>query len=146
MSELWRIALTAILTIAGGVVIYSLGHLLVVLFVEPIHRLRVLIGEIADSLVFYANVYGNPGMSPTETMNQVSETLRRQASQLSARAYCVPWYGFWGFIKVVPNKTEIQQALAELIGLSNSVHSGNAAQNHKTRRSIEKLLGIRSID
>lgn len=146
MSEVWRIVLTASVTIAGGVIIYAAGRLFVALFVEPIHHLRSLIGEIADSLVFHADVYGNPGTFPMEKMDQVRETLRSQASQLSARAYCLPWYGFWGFIKVVPSKREIQQASQEIIGLSNSVHRGNAAQNVKTRKQIEKLLGIRKAN
>ena len=52
MSDVERIVLTAIATIIGGVIVYFFGHLSVALFVEPIHRLRSFIGEIADSLIF----------------------------------------------------------------------------------------------
>lgn len=95
MSELSSIVLTAALTIAGEVAVYVLGHLFVAIFVDPIHRLRSLIGEIADSLVFYANVYSNPGMAQKDMSDDASETLRRQAGQLKARAYCIPWYFVW---------------------------------------------------
>ena len=114
------------------------------LFVEPIHRLRSLIGEIADSLVFYADIYCNPGYAKKELCDEASETLRRHASQLKARAYSIPWYRLWALMKLVRKKTEIEEASAELIGLSNSVHRGDGVENDERRRRIEELLGIRS--
>jgi hypothetical protein len=48
--------LEAIIAIAVGVIIYFLGRLFVALFVDPILGLRSLIGEIAESLVLFANV------------------------------------------------------------------------------------------
>ena len=146
MSELWRIVLTAIFTIVGGTIVYAGGHFLVALFVEPIHRLRSLIGEIADSLVFYADIYSNPGYCQKEIMDEASETLRRQASQLRARAHSILGYQFWVFIKLVPQTTNIQESSAELIGLSNSVHRSEpnlGIQNYRRREKIEALLGIR---
>jgi len=137
MSELGRIVLAAILTIVGVVFVR--------LFVEPIHHLRSHIGKIADSLVFYANVYCNPGAVRKEMSDEASEALRRQASQLKARAYAVPWYPLWELLKIVRKKTEIEEASAELIGLSNSVHGGpavSAKENSGKRKRVEKLLGI----
>jgi len=147
MSELWKIILTASITIAGGIIVYVLGHFLVTLFVEPIHRLRSFIGEIADSLVFYANVYSNPGYGQKEIMDEASEVLRRQASQLRARIYSIPWYSLWAFMGFVRGKKKIEEASAELIGLSNSVHRSEpnlGIQNYKRREKIEELLGIQS--
>jgi membrane protein YqaA with SNARE-associated domain len=62
MSDLERIVLTAIATIIGGVIVYFFGHLAVTLFVAPIHRLRSLIGEIADSLIFLRMCIVIPGL------------------------------------------------------------------------------------
>lgn len=146
MSEVWRIVLTASITVVGGVAVYTFGHLFVALFVEPIHRLRSLVGEIADSLIFYAPVYGNPGVVRKELADEAGETLRRQASQLRARVYSIPWYSLWAFMGLVREKTEIEEASAELIGLSNSVHGGpgiSVTQNIKMERRIKELLGIR---
>lgn len=145
MSDIERIVLTAIATIIGGVVVYFLGHLFVALFVEPIHRLRSLIGEIADSLIFYANVYCNPGVVAENESDEAREVLRRQASQLKARAYAVSWYSLWQCMKIVRKKTEIAKASAELIGLSNSIHGGegvSGTENSKRRDMVEQLLGI----
>jgi hypothetical protein len=147
MSETWRIVLTASVTIGGGVTVYALGRLFVALYVEPIHRLRSLIGEIADSLVFYANVYCNPGSLRQEIMDEASEILRRQASQLRARAYAIPLYSLWAFMRLVQEKRRIEEASKELIGLSNSVYGGvlgNARDNIEKERRIKELLGIQS--
>lgn len=149
MSELWRIVLTACSTVVVGVIVYTLGHLFVGLFIEPIHSLRSLIGEIAYSLVFYANVYSNPGDAEAEKMDEASETLRQQASLLKARAHAVPWYHLWASIRLVRKKTQIEEALAELIALSNSVHGLpgiNGVDNYKRGRKIKELLGIGATD
>jgi len=134
--------LTAILTIVVGVIVYFLGRLFVALFVDPIRSLRSLIGEIAESLVFYANVYCNPGVAPRTKSDEASEALRHQAGQLKARAYEITWYPLWELLKIVRKKTEIEEASAELIALSNSVHSGQPRENSEKREMVEKLLGI----
>jgi len=146
MSEGWSIALTASLTVAGGVVVYFLGHLFVSLFVEPIHRLRTLVGEVADSLVFYANLYSNPGHGRKKEMDEARETLRRQASQLRARAYSIPWYSLWSLMGILRKRAGIEEASGELIGLSNSIHLSEprlGRENSRRRERIEELLGIR---
>ena len=145
MSEISKIVLTAILTIAGGVIVYALGHLSVALIVMPIHRLRGLIGEIAYSLVFYASVYGNPGSVKQEIMDEAGEMLRRQASELRASEHTIPCYPIWAGIKLVPGKKNIQEASAELIGLSNSVHGGPGVSptgNIEKAIRIQQFLGI----
>lgn len=146
--------LVAISTIAGGVFIYAFGHLLVVLFVDPIHRLRSIIGEIADSLIFYASMFSNPGQLPTEKIDEASETLRRQSAQLRSRANSIPWYGLWAILKLVREDTKIKEAAKELMGLSNTVYglphfnrekyAKLGRTNDRMRLKIEELLGIRS--
>lgn len=146
MSEVWKIVLTAALTVVGGTIVYTVGHFLVALFVEPIHRLRSLIGEIADSLIFYADVYSNPGSASIARMDDTSKVLRRRASQLMARVHLISWYSFWAFTRLVRKKTEIEDAHKELIGLSNSIHRSEprlGIENDERRRKIEKLLGIK---
>ena len=79
-------------------------------------------------------------------MDEASEVLRRQASQLRARVYSIPWYSFWSFMRLVRERAEIEEASAELIGLSNSVHRSDpnlGIQNYRRREKIEELLGIR---
>jgi len=142
MSETWKIVLTASITIGGGITVYALSRLFVALYIEPIHRLRSLIGEIADSLVFYANVYCNPGSLRQEIMDEASEILRRQASQLRARAYAIPFYSLWAFMRLVQGKTKIAEASEGLIYLSNALYKGDPSKNHEEAQKIQELLGI----
>ncbi len=55
--------LTASITILGGFIVFVLGQIVVKFFIEPIHEQSKTIGEIAYSLIFYANLYSNPGNS-----------------------------------------------------------------------------------
>jgi hypothetical protein len=149
MSAGWQIALTSISTILGGIIVYTVGRLLEHLFVEPIINLRGLIGEAGNELVFYANVYCNPGYCTKDKCDETSNNLRHKASQLRVRAYAIPWYDLWACMRLIPKKKNIEEASKELIGLSNTVYmtpgsniSEQARENSKTRDKIEILLGF----
>lgn len=145
--------LEAILAIAVGVIVYFLGRLFVALFVNPILSLRSLIGEIAESLVFYANVYCNPKVEQQDIIDEpsekASEVFRRQASQLKARVHEISWYSLWERVKVVRKEREIEEASSELMGLANSVRGDpmvgankSAKENSRKKEKVEELLGI----
>ena len=90
-------------------------------------------------------MYCNPGLAPDTESDEAQVVLRRQAGQLKARVYAIPWYPLWERLKVVRKKMEIKEASAELMGLSNSVHGGpgvSAVENSRKRARIEKLPGI----
>lgn len=129
----------------GIAILMVVGFLLGRFFVVPIRSLRRLIGEIADSLVFYANVYCSPGFAPQAQSDEASEALRHQAYQLRNSTYEIPWYPLWEFSKIVRKKTEIEEASEELMGLAKSVHGGmgvSGGENSRKRERVEKLLGI----
>lgn len=60
MSELFKIILTSSLTILGGILVFVIGQVVVKFILEPLHEQAKLIGEIANSLIFFANV--GPGL------------------------------------------------------------------------------------
>lgn len=134
------------LTILGGVSVFVLGQVFLKFLIEPLHDLRKFRGEIANTLIFYANVYCNPGIGPREEMDEAQKVLRQQASQLLAKAHALPWYGLWAFLRAVPSRKNILEASGCLIGLSNSVHDRSDARgedsNSKRRREIEQLLKL----
>ena len=126
-------------------IVMAVAVLLGRLFVVPIRRLRRLIGEIADSLVFYENVYCSPGFAPQAKSDEASEALRHQAHQLRNSTYEIPWYPLWESLKIVRKKTEIEEASKELMELAKSVHGGmevSRGENSRKRERVEKLLGI----
>lgn len=145
MSELFKIVLTSALTIMGGIVVYVTGRIIEKFFIEPIHEQFRLIGEIADSLIFYANVYTNPGskLIEKERADEASTILRQQASQLMARTQIIQWYRLWQRMRIVPKYADVIEAQHKLIALSNLVDRGNAKENDCLRKEIETLLRIK---
>ena len=148
MSDAWIIAITSLSTIFGGIIVYTMGHIIVVFFVEPIHRLRSTIGEIADSLIFYSANYANPNPNVDsleyEKCLECEKIMGRHSSQLRARALSIPAYSFWSLIKWVPKRSKIIEAAGELTLLSHSIFSSlrNSAENINTAETIKKLLSI----
>ena len=136
--------LTSSLTVLVGVSVYVIGQILAKFFIEPIHEQARLIGEIAIDLIFYANVYCNPGGSAPEKMDEASEVLRQKASLLRAKTHAVPWYVLFEVMRFAPKLSDIIKASGDLIGLSNSVHRGDPVQNDRWRKEVEKLLNIRT--
>lgn len=151
MSELYKIILTSSLTILGGVVVYVTGQIISKFFIEPIHEQKKIIGEIADALIFYANVYCNPGTGSKKKMNEASERLRQLATLLHSKTHLIPWYKFFEKIRVVVESSSIEKASTKLIGLSNStiinIPPNNATKialkNSETADEIKKLLKLR---
>ncbi len=97
MTKLPEIILTSTFAVFGGVVVFVLGQVAVKFFIEPIQEVWRAIGEIADSLIFYADLHANPGPFACEKRMVASESFRRQASQLKGKTSVVAWDRFWAF-------------------------------------------------
>lgn len=142
MGELERIVLTSAFTILGGLTVLVLGQIVIKFLVEPLHEQRKLIGETVDSLIFYANVYSNPGLSKEEAMDEASEDLRRKASLLRARTYAIPGYAVLALCRLTRPQSAIEDAARNMIFVSNSVRKGDGAKNWEAAESIRKSLGF----
>ncbi len=103
MSDLEKIFLTSGLTIVGGFLVYVFGQIATRFLVDPYHEYRRAIGDIADTLVYYANVYMNSGSGDRERMDEASKTLRQKASLLRVRAYAIPRYAWFAKLNLVPS-------------------------------------------
>jgi hypothetical protein len=152
--ELYRIFLTSGLTILGGVLIFVVSQIVLKFVLEPIYDLNKLRGEIAYSLMFYANVYMDsfPSLAGFITTNfgedikvrdNVQKIFREQASLLCPKASVIPWFKMWELLKIVPRYRDIAEATTELIGLSNSIHDKGMEFNKLRRDKIRKLLNIK---
>ena len=134
-------------TVLSGVSVFVIGQLLVKFAIEPIHDYRKLCGEIADALIFYANVsarYTDTGMSK-EMLDEAQCTYRRLAGQLYARAHVIRLYPIWSFVRLVPRRKDLAKASSNLIGLSNNVFdlSNDASKDKgKYRDDIRKYLDL----
>lgn len=145
MSEIFKIFLTSALTIVGGVIVYALSQIILKFIIEPIHGQKKIIGEIADALIFYGNIYCNPGIGPKEKIDEASEKLRQLATLLQSRTHLIPCYGFFEKIRIVNKTSAIKEASRNLIGLSNSVYKPPVGgwSPLEYAREIKKLLNLR---
>ena len=134
--------LTAAITVIIGVTVYALGQMISKFVIEPIHKQDELRGEIADSLIYYADVYGNPGMN-TPRHSEAAEKFRQQASLLISKTALIRKYAFFSWTGLIPTMQNVLNSHANLIGLSNSVNSkGNSAQNVRWADEVRKFLRI----
>jgi hypothetical protein len=138
--------LTASITILGGFIVFVLGQIVVKFFIEPIHEQSKTIGEIAYSLIFYANLYSNPGNSFPDERKEAEEKLRSLASLLISRTHIIKPYGLFEEIKIVPKRNSITEASKNLILLSNSIFlpQPDIKVIIKARKDIESLLDIKT--
>ncbi len=149
MDELTKIFLTSALTIIGGIIIYVVGQILSKFFIDPIHKQGEIIGEISDTLVYYAREYLSPGRLQREMLDQAHDRLRKLASLLKARSYMVKWYSLFVFLGWVPKLKSIEEASTHLISLSNSVYrdsSSSGIRNADSANKVRGLLGIPETD
>lgn len=124
MSNIWEILFTSALTVIAGTGVYTLGQLIAKFIIEPIHKQKEVIGDIADALVFYANVYSNPGIHAKEKVDEASKRFRQLSGLLRARSYLIPSYDRMAKMKLVLLRTDIEKAASGLMGVSNSVYGG----------------------
>ena len=172
MSELYKIILTSSLTIAGGMIVFVLGQIIVKFIIEPLHEQSKLIREISNSLIFFSNVGANvepyyyqrlhEANEVEEPVRKVvieryeeilknhwkksddaSEILRQQASNLMGTTNSIPLYGFWSFLKIVPRYEEVLEASSQLVGMANSTHGEHLLSDRI--KEIAKLLNIKIV-
>ena len=123
--------LTSVLTIIGGVCIFVLGQILLKFFIEPIHNLKAQIGRVTDMLIFYADIYFNPGLNTEDQAKTASRDIRRTASDLMAKTATVSWYSIWYMFRILPKRSDVFYAHRELVGLSNGLFQGDPDRNTK---------------
>jgi len=142
MSEIQTIVITSCLTVIGGVIVYAAGHFTVALFVEPIHRLRSLIGDITDSIIYYQNVYLKPQYSKEDENKQAVARFRYLSSKIRALSSQIPWYSFWQFFNIIFKKDNLEEASTMILQLSNSIETHQEGDIEVLKR-IEELLRIK---
>ncbi len=150
MTDLEKILYTSIGTIIGGIIIYVFGQWISKFIIEPIQEQKRAIGRLIDFLIYYANVYSNPRkIEPGDAVPKLSEQaavdLRKVASELMARTLAIPCYRFLAIIRLTIPKKKIIIAHRNLIGISNSIFSGDRKENKISREKIAEALGCQEI-
>lgn len=147
MSDVLLVALTVL----GGVVVFIVGQVFVVLFAERIRLQARTVEEIAVALLRYARDYTGPIPEDQITGDQraflltAQDDLRTLAARLRASALTLRWYRFFERVRLVLPRNNVIEASRGLIGLSNSLPphlEGGVEGAERFRREIEAFLDI----
>jgi hypothetical protein len=144
MHELFKIVLTACVTLIAGVLLLIVTQILTRFVVDPLLDFRRLLGEIGHTLVFYSNYFFNASHTASSPeSDKAKRKCRRLASRLRSFSNAVPFYAFLARLRVVPPHNDVYEASANLIGLSNTTATHPPAIVQKQYDRISKLLRIR---
>ncbi len=129
-----------------AVITLILGQVLIKVIVEPAQVARRTIAEIARALIYYQNVYADPGNRHSAKIESEAHTaLRNLASELAVGNYMIPSYTLIARLFALPSHEDCEKARSELIALSNNVYSENKARREigtSTMQNIRHLLKI----
>jgi len=145
MTGTGGILLTSVITVVAGVLIFVTGQLVLHFLIKPMADQREAIGKAADTLIFYANIYVNPGVASKEKADEAAEALRQTAALLRVRTHAVPGYSQLESLGLVVRRDSIDVAARAFMGLSNSVHKGDPTENYGWQQQIKETLSLPEI-
>lgn len=112
------IMLLEFIKILLGVIGATIVYVITKFILDNILQQRKIIADIANCLIFYENIYTNY-MSKEEAYREASKKFREFASELSANVKIVPFYNVLEKLRIVCKKFNVDNAIMNLIGLSN---------------------------
>jgi len=116
-----NIFVTSGLTILGGIIIFVGGQILTKFIIEPFYEQSKLIGEIANSLIYYANV--GAGVEP-HYFQQLQNLSKQDNLEVTARKLMVERYE-----DLIRNESKqlgeativLRQQASQLMGRTNAI-------------------------
>jgi hypothetical protein len=145
--------ITIFSTVLSGVSIFIIGQIIQKFIIEPIHKQKEIIGDIANALIYYANLYSNSTLENeskdseiSKKREEASEKFRKLGCQLISKTHLIPYYETLSILKIVVKKQNIVEARGNLIGLSNSmyprINSDDLEHNYKRVKELNNLLNL----
>ena len=140
-------------TVISGTLVFVTGQIILKFIIEPIHKQKEIIGEIADALIYYANVYTHPIFKDESRDSEMGkkrkkghEEFRKFACQI-AKTQLIPYYKTLSILKIVTKKQKIIEVRGNLIGLSNGMwpHIDSEGIKHNDKKA-EKLKSLLNLD
>lgn len=153
--------------IITGVIVFTLGQILVRFFLEPLHEFKKTLAEIHQTLLFHANNYGqqykffddyilDPNIPDfqrneriqshknwNEHLNKAQDETRTAAAKLIGRAGAIPFYSIFAMLKLTPTESEILEAKHILIGLSNAFPGSDPLKTSNKADQLAKILKLK---
>ena len=98
----------------GAIVVYVVGQLLAKFFIEPLHELRKVVGEVRFTLSFHAPTIHTPIGRTPEGSGAAKEALMKNSCELIAKVHAVPIYEMTRFLAYLPPRKQIERAAVQL--------------------------------
>ena len=141
MNPYLQIFLTASLTLFGGSILFLITKMIEHYYLKPLADLDELRVKVSESMVFNANRFGTDVWGE-ESILKMSDELRTLASQLRAVQFKFERVKhLFVFSKISPS--QIGDASANLIGLSNCIGKPDFALIYEKQEKVETLLKIK---
>lgn len=155
MSDLFKISLTAALTLLGGVILFAFGEFVKVLIITPLQKFKEQVQLTLDRIDFYANQITNffpakPSKHEQEHMQKISADFRSAATQLRSKYAVIGLKEFLVNLGTIPSINEIDEVYGSLMLLSNNLPiEGRDSNkevdpimtNHNAMKKVQKILG-----
>jgi hypothetical protein len=106
-QQLTTILCTSSLTILGGVIVFVMSQFIDKFTIEPLNRFEKTRGEINYHLIFFANIYANPGVAGKGELVKLFPRLRELATQIIMDSYTIHGYWLLTLLKIVPNRRDV---------------------------------------
>ena len=154
MTELEKIFITSAVTILGGVIIYVAGQLVSKFFIDPLHDLCRVVGEVRFNLAFHGTTIHTPIGRSNEASDKAKTALMTSSCELITKLHAIPIYRASRLLSfgILPIRKSVEDAAVQLRGLSTYVHQeGEKASNsidviNKRVEKIEKLLNLMPLE
>jgi hypothetical protein len=138
----------------AGITVYVIGQLLSKFFIDPLHELRKVIGEVRFNLAFHAPTIHTPIDRIDETSETARQSLMKSSCDLLAKLHAVPGFNIVRHLSfgTLPNVKNIESAAVQLRGLSTYIHKKGDKANgdieiiNKRVAKIESLLRLKPLE
>lgn len=143
MSELEKIFLTSGLTIFGGVVVFVIGQLVNRIFIGPYFEYQKVISDIDRDLIYFANIYNNPGQHNSNNPNaeKAQENLRKISCDLRRAYRNIPYKNIFIKNNLLIQESDKETVARELVGLSSALwRAEDIDHNLKRHDKIREII------
>ena len=136
MNDFFKIVLTAGTTLIGGTALLVLSKI----FVEPIHELKKIIGEIGAYVFKSHNLLTDvPDPDQGELRNTIGK-LQELSAKFRASINTVPWFHIFATIRLLPPKKDLLKAAGVLSKISYAPYESDKGKISEQIEELYRLL------
>lgn len=133
MTEWLQIVLTSGLTVLAGLVVFVAGQLISTYILDPLSKLRQMIGQVQYVLGFHAQTIHTPISRTPSRSEAAREALLECSNSLNMWLNAIPNYQLIRRVlaRSIPEQSKVERAAVDLRALATYMHeTGETASDH----------------